>query len=89
MDVEVRSARMSTLIVSYYPKAGLNGGCGSMPVEAKLGVYFLQTKCALSDSLTEETLYDLDAMRRFDSFPYEQTVQQVPHLETHLLFGKD
>jgi hypothetical protein len=58
-----------------------------MPLETMLRVYFLQNWYALSDPMTEETLYDSDAMRRFagielgdDRIPDETIIFNFRHL---------
>lgn len=87
MDAVVPWARLLALIAPHYPKVGPKGGRPPMPLETMLRVYFLQNWYALSDPMTEETLYDSEAMRRFagiergdDRVPDETTILNFRHL---------
>ena len=62
MDSVVFWGRFLALIAPHYPK----GGRPPMPLETMLRVYFLQNWYELSDPMAEETLYDSNAMCRFD-----------------------
>lgn len=57
-----------------------------MPLETMLRIYFLQIWYALSDPMAEETLYDIETMRRFagielgcDRIPDETTILKSAH----------
>jgi len=66
MDAVVPWGRLLTLIEPHYPQAGPKGGRPPMLLERMLRIYFLQSWYALSDPMAEETLYDSEAMRRFN-----------------------
>ncbi len=67
-----------------------------MPLETMLRIYFLQQWYGLSDPATEESLYDIESMRRFaglelgeDVIPDETTLLNFRHiLEDHNLSSK-
>lgn len=96
MNAVVPWARLIGLIEPHYPKAGSKGGRPPMPLEMMLRVYFLQSWYALSDPMTEESLYDSEAMRLFagielgdDRIPDETTILNFRHLlEKHKLTEK-
>jgi transposase, IS5 family len=75
-----------------YPK----GDRGRPPVslERMLRIYFMQQWYALSDPAMEDSLYDIESMRRFagvdlESIPDESTICKFRHfLETHELTKK-
>jgi IS5 family transposase len=64
-----------------------------MPLEVMLRIYCLQQWYGLSDPAAEESLYDMDSMRRFaglelgeDAIPDETTILNFRHLlEKHQL----
>ncbi len=64
-----------------------------MPLETMLRIYYLQQWYGLSDPAAEETLYDIESMRRFaglelgdDAIPDETTILNFRHLlEKHNL----
>lgn len=93
MDLVVPWSRLLRLIEPYYPKAGK--GRKPMPMETMLRIYFLQQWYGLSDPAAEETLYDIESMRRFaglelgeDAIPDETTILNFRHLlEEHELTG--
>ena len=87
MDAVVPWARLHSLIEAHYPKVGPKGGRPPMPLETMLRIYFLQNWYALSDPMADETLYDSEAMRRFDGIelgddciPDETTILNFRHL---------
>ena len=76
-------------IVSKYPKPG--NGRRPIPAEVMVRVYFMQHWYGLSDPALEDSLYDVESMRRFagvplDSIPDETTICKFRHfLEKHRL----
>jgi len=91
MDQVVPWARLTKLIAPHYPKAG--NGRAPMPLEAMLRIYFLQQWFNLSDPAAEDSLYDIESMRRFcgielsqDAVPDETTILNFRRLlERHQL----
>lgn len=79
-------------IKKHYPKAGN----GRQPFEAEimLRIYFMQQWYQLSDPAMEDSLYDIEAMRRFaqvslEQVPDESTILRFRHyLEKHELTKK-
>jgi len=75
-----------------YPKVG--NGRPPMALETMLRIYFMQQWYQLSDPAMEDSLYDIEAMRRFaqvtlDSIPDESTILRFRHfLEKHELTKK-
>jgi len=75
-----------------YPKAGK--GRRPIPAEIMLRIYFMQQWYSLSDPSMEDSLYDIEAMRRFaqvnlDEVPDETTICKFRHyLERHKLTQK-
>jgi IS5 family transposase len=63
MDQVVPWTRLLKLIAPHYPKAG--NGRAPMPLETMLRIYFLQQWFNLSDPAAEDSLYDIESMRRF------------------------
>ncbi len=66
----------------HYPKAG-NGHRPISP-ETMLRIYFMQQWYQLSNPAMEDSLYDIEAMRRFaqvtlDSIPNESTILRFRH----------
>jgi len=96
MEEVVPWTRLLALIEPNYPKRGARGGRPPMALETMLRVYFFQQWYALSDPMTEEMLYDSDAMRLFagielgdDRIPNEITLLDFRHLlEKHELTEK-
>jgi IS5 family transposase len=91
MNAVIPWARLAALIEPHYPKAG--NGRQPMPLERMLRVYFMQQWFNLSDPQAEDSLYDIEPMRRFagielaeDAVPDETTVLRFRHLleEHHL-----
>ena len=87
MDAVVPWGRLLALIEPHYPKTGPQGGRPPLPLETMLRVYFLQNWYCLSDPMAEETLYDIETMRRFagielgdDRIPDETTILNFRHL---------
>ena len=76
-------------IVRKYPKAGQ--GRHPIPAEVMLRIYFLQQWYGLSDPGMEDSLYDVESMRRFagvdlECVPDETTILKFRHfLEHHRL----
>jgi IS5 family transposase len=91
MDAVIPWERLLALIEPHYPRAGQ----GRQPIglERMLRVYFLQHWFNLSDPQAEESLYDIESMRRFagvelgeDTVPDETTILRFRHLlERHQL----
>ena len=82
------------VIRPYYPKAG--NGRQPMPIGMMLRIYFMQQWYGLSDPAMEDSLYDIESMRRFagidletDAVPDETTILHFRHLlEKHKLTEK-
>ncbi len=76
-------------ILKKYPKAGQ--GRQPIPAAVMLRIYFLQQWYGLSDPGMEDSLYDVESMRRFagvelESVPAESTILKFRHfLERHRL----
>jgi IS5 family transposase len=91
MDQVVPWARLLRLIAPHYPKTG--NGRQPMPLETMLRIYFLQQWFNLSDPTAEDSLYDIESMRRFcgielsqDAVPDETTILNFRRLlERHQL----
>lgn len=85
---------MLKVIRPHYPKAG--NGRQPMPLEMMLRIYFMQQWYGLSDPAMEDSLYDIESMRRFagidletDAVPDETTILHFRHLlEKHKLTEK-
>jgi IS5 family transposase len=79
------------LIEPHYPKAG--SGRQPHPMERMLRIYFMQNWFNLSDPQAEDSLYDIESMRRFagvelneEAIPDESTILRFRHLlEQHQL----
>jgi len=86
--------RLVSLIEPYYPKSG--NGRRPMPLEQMLRIYFMQQWYSLSDPAMEDSLYDIESMRRFanielgkDPVPDETTILHFRRLlEQHQLTAK-
>ncbi len=91
MDAVIPWSRLLALIEPHYPKAG--NGTQPKPMEQMLRIYFMQNWFNLSDPQAEDSLYDIESMRRFagielldDSIPDESTILRFRHLlERHEL----
>lgn len=91
MNAVMPWAKLVALIEPHYPKAG--NGRQPMPLERMLRVYFMQQWFNLSDPQAEDSLYDIEPMRRFagielaeDVVPDETTILRFRHLlEEHKL----
>ena len=91
MDQVVPWERLLKLIAPHYPSAG--NGRTPMPLETMLRIYFLQQWFNLSDPAAEDSLYDIESMRRFagielsqDAVPDETTILNFRRLlERHRL----
>ena len=91
MDQVVPWTRLIALIEPHYPKAGK--GRKPIPLAVMLRIYCLQQWYSLSDPAVEESLYDIESMRRFtglelleDAIPDETTILNFRHLlEQHRL----
>jgi transposase, IS5 family len=91
MDAVIPWARLVGLIEPHYPKAGK--GTQPKPVEQMLRIYFMQNWFNLSDPQAEDSLYDIESMRRFagiellgHDIPDETTILRFRHLlEEHQL----
>ncbi len=84
MDQVVPWARLLKLIAPHYPKAG--NGRAPMPLETMLRIYFLQQWFNLSDPAAEDSLYDIESMRRFCGI--ELSDNAVPDETTILNFRR-
>lgn len=91
MDPVIPWGRFIKLIEPVYPKAG--AGRQPHPLERMLRVHFMQIWFNLSDPQAEDSLYDIESMRRFagielesDAIPDESTILRFRHLleEHHL-----
>lgn len=91
MDAVIPWDRLLALIEPYYPKAG--NGTQPKPLTWMLRIYFMQNWFNLSDPQAEDSLYDIEPMRRFagielseDAIPDETTILRFRHLlEDHQL----
>ncbi len=91
MNAVMPWTKLVALIEPHYPKAG--NGRQPMPLERMLRVYFMQQWFNLSDPQAEDSLYDIEPMRRFagielaeDDVPDETTILRFRHLlEEHQL----
>ncbi len=84
MDRVVPWARLLKLIAPHYPRAG--NGRTPMPLETMLRIYFLQQWFNLSDPAAEDSLYDIESMRRFCGIELSDNV--VPDETTILNFRR-
>ena len=91
VDTVIPWSRLLALIEPHYPKAG--NGTQPKPMEQMLRIYFMQNWFNLSDPQAEDSLYDIESMRRFagielldDGIPDESTILRFRHLlERHQL----
>jgi len=91
MDAVIPWERLLALIEPHYPKAG--NGTQPKPMEQMLRIYFMQNWFNLSDPQAEDSLYDIESMRRFagiellgHDIPDESTILRFRHLlEQHQL----
>jgi IS5 family transposase len=91
MDAVIPWSRLLGVIEPHYPKAG--NGTQPKPMEQMLRIYFIQNWFNLSDPQAEDSLYDIESMRRFaglelaeDAIPDESTILRFRHLlEKHQL----
>ena len=91
MDAVIPWSRLLALIEPHYPKAG--NGTQPKPMEQMLRIYFMQNWFNLSDPQAEDSLYDIESMRRFagielmgHDIPDESTILRFRHLlEKHQL----
>jgi transposase, IS5 family len=91
MDAGIPWDRLLSLIEPHYPKAG--NGTVPKPMEQMLRIYFMQNWLNLSDPQAEDSLYDIESMRRFagiellgHDIPDESTILRFRHLlEQHKL----
>jgi IS5 family transposase len=91
MDAVIPWAMLLALIEPHYPKAG--NGTQPKPMEQMLRIYFMQNWFNLSDPQAEDSLYDIESMRRFagielmgHDIPDETTILRFRHLlEQHHL----
>ena len=91
MDAVIPWSRLLGLIEPHYPKAG--NGTQPKPMEQMLRIYFMQNWFNLSDPQAEDSLYDIESMRRFagielmgHDIPDETTILRFRHLlENHQL----
>jgi IS5 family transposase len=91
MDAVIPWSRLLALIEPHYPKAG--NGTQPKPMEQMLRIYFMQNWFNLSDPQAEDSLYDIESMRRFagielqgHDIPDESTILRFRHLlEQHRL----
>ena len=91
MDAVIPWKRLIALIEPNYPKQGK--GRPPLGLEKMLRIYFLQQWFDLSDPQAEDSIYDIESMRRFvgielgeDTVPDETTILRFRHLlEKHSL----
>ena len=89
MDAILPWNKLLKPILRKYPKPGQ--GQHPIPAEVMLRIYFLQQWYGLSDPGMEDSLYDVESMRRFagvdlESVPDETTILKFRHfLEAHRL----
>jgi IS5 family transposase len=91
MDAVIPWSPLVSLIEPHYPKAG--NGTQPKPLEQMLRIYFMQNWFNLSDPQAEDSLYDIESMRRFagielhgHDIPDESTILRFRHLlEQHRL----
>ena len=91
MEAVLPWSRLLALIEPHYPKAGR--GRQPLGLEKMLRIYFLQQWFNLSDPQAEDSIYDIESMRRFagielgdDVIPDETTILRFRHLlEKHRL----
>ena len=91
MDAVIPWSRLLSLIEPHYPKAG--NGTQPKPMAQMLRIYFMQNWFNLSDPQAEDSLYDIESMRRFagielqgHDIPDESTILRFRHLlEQHQL----
>ena len=85
MNAVIPWRRLIALIKPHYPK----GGSGGQPkgLEKMLRIYYLQQWFDLSDPQAEDSIYDIESMRRFagvelgeDDVPDESTILRFRHL---------
>ena len=92
MDAILPWKQLLKPVLKKYPKPG--NGRRPIPAEVMLRIYFMQQWYGLSDPGMEDSLYDIESMRRFagvdiDSIPDESTILQFRHfLEKHCLTAK-
>lgn len=84
MNEVVPWARLVKRIEPHYPRAG--NGRQPMPLESMLRIYFLQQWFNLSDPAAEDSLYDIESMRRFCGI--ELSDNAVPDETTILNFRR-
>src|ERR1700719_3397159 len=80
-----RRERFLAEMERHYPKAG--NGTQPKPMEQMLRIYFMQNWFNLSDPQAEDSLYDIESMRRFagiellgHDIPDESTILRFRHL---------
>jgi IS5 family transposase len=94
MDQVIPWKELIGIISPYYPRIG--NGRHPMPLSMMLRIYFMQQWYGLSDPAMEDSLYDIESMRRFagidlevDVVPDETTILNFRHLlEKHDLTKK-
>jgi len=94
MDRVIPWEELLKIVRKHYPKKG--NGRQPMPLERMLRIYFMQQWYGLSDPAMEDSLYDIESMRRFaridleaDVIPDETTILNFRHyLEEHHLTEK-
>jgi hypothetical protein len=91
MDAVIPWSRLLALIEPHYPKPG--NGTQPKPIEQMLRIYFMQNWFNLLDPQAEDSLYDIESMRRLagiellgHDIPDESTILRFRHLlEQHQL----
>jgi IS5 family transposase len=94
MDQVIPWKKLFQIISPYYPR--ISNGRHPMPLSMMLRIYFMQQWYGLSDPAMEDSLYDIESMRRFagidleiDAVPDETTILNFRHLlEKHNLTEK-
>lgn len=82
MDAVIPWSQLLAVIEPHYPKAG--NGTQPKPLERMLRIYFMQNWFNLSDPQAEDSLYDIESMRRFAGIELEE--QEIPDESTILRF---
>ena len=72
MDKVIPWKLLTKSIKRYYPKVG--NGRRPYPVETMLRIYFMQQWYQLSDPAMEDSLYDIESVRRFARLDLEQAI---------------
>lgn len=72
LEVLLPWKKMESLVGRYYVKAGPQGGRPAYPLPSMLRVHVMQLVYNLSDPAMEDTLYEIESMRRFAGLSLER-----------------